>query len=288
MSEDILICPLCGSYRSKSFDRREFRGQSVTNRICLDCGLVYQSPCMTAAEADAFYAEEYRLLYEGSTDPTSRNLVDQRGRAESLYAFTRPIVDTVVRHLDIGCSLGLLLQRFQKAYHCQAVGIEPGEGHRVHARKEGLIVYAALEELQKREKCRFDLVSMAHVLEHLPDPVGYLAHLRESFLTPDGWLLFEVPNLYAHDSFEIAHLVSYSTHTLTETVRKAGFEIVRLEKHGRPRSSLLPLYITILTRPVASRNWSLRPEELVTFKRRVGMLRRLLLERLFPARAWLA
>lgn len=290
MPENVQICPLCGSNRSTFFDRREFRGKNVTNRICRDCGLVYQSPCMTEAESAAFYADEYRLLYEGSADPTSRNLMDQRGRAESLYAFARPIVGSIARHLDIGCSLGLLLQRFQEAYHCQVFGIEPGEAHRVHARKEGLRVYAALDELQAHEKGRFDLVSMSHVLEHLPDPVGYLVHLRGSFLTPDGWLLLEVPNLYAHDSFEIAHLVSYSSHTLKQTLEKAGYGLVKLEKHGRPRSKLLPLYLTVLARPLpgAPRTCNLLPEKRVAFKRRVGMLRRRLLERLFPKQAWIS
>lgn len=289
MPENIRTCPLCGSDRNRLFDQREFRGYSVTNRLCLNCGLVYQSPRMTGSEADIFYAEEYRLLYEGSADPTTCNLADQRGRAESLYAFARPFVGSVARHLDIGCSFGLLLQRFQEACHCQAFGIEPGEGHRVHARKEGLKVYATLAELEQLEKERFDLVSLSHVLEHLPDPVGYLVHLRETLLNKAGWLLLEVPNLYAHDSFEIAHLVSYSPHTLMQTLEKAGFEIIRLEQHGRPRSKLLPLYLTVLARPLPGvpRTWNLLPEKQVAFKRRAGMLRRRLLERLFPKQAWL-
>jgi 2-polyprenyl-3-methyl-5-hydroxy-6-metoxy-1,4-benzoquinol methylase len=33
---------------------------------------------------------------------------------------------------------------------------------------------------------RFDLISLIHVLEHLPDPVSSLAQLRERWLTPDG------------------------------------------------------------------------------------------------------
>jgi 2-polyprenyl-3-methyl-5-hydroxy-6-metoxy-1,4-benzoquinol methylase len=288
MPKNVETCPLCGSSLSKFFDRCEFRGKSVTNQICRDCGLVYQSPCMTEAENDDFYADEYRLVYEGSSNPTSRNLMDQQGRADSLYSFTKPIVDSVSRHLDIGCSIGLLLQRFQQAYHCQIFGIEPGSAHRARALKQQLSVYATLNELREHEKDRFDLVSMSHVLEHLPDPVGYLVHLRELFVAPDGWLLLEVPNLYAHDSFEIAHLVSYSSHTLIQTLEKAGYEPVRLEKHGRPRSNLLPLYLTVMARPmsVPSQAWSFRPERLVAVKRRTGMLRRRVLERLLPKQAW--
>jgi SAM-dependent methyltransferase len=243
---------------------------------------------MDEDEATAFYATEYRLLNEGSACPTARNTSVQCARAESLVVFVKPFINQLVRHLDIGCSMGILLKRFEEAYQCYPAGIEPGEVHRDYARKEGLTVYASLEELERDETSRFDLVSMAHVLEHLPDPVGYLIHLRETLLESTGWLLLEVPNLYAHDSFEPAHLVAYSAHTLQQALEKAGFEIVRLEKHGRPRSALLPLYITLLARPGsgAQQAFFLRPERGVIFKRQVGMFCRHVLERLFSRWMW--
>jgi 2-polyprenyl-3-methyl-5-hydroxy-6-metoxy-1,4-benzoquinol methylase len=288
MSEEVKICPLCSGQSNVVFDVREFHGRSVTNRLCQDCGLVFQSPRMTEAESMVFYAEEYRLLNEGSAEPTIRNISAQKGRVESLVAFARPNIEEVNRHLDIGCSMGILLQSFQRIYHCQSIGVEPGEAHRNLARKEGLTVYPALDELERWEKDPFDLISMAHVLEHLPDPVGYLLHLREKVLDKTGWLLIEVPNLYAHDSFEKAHLVSYSARTLTQTLEKAGFVIVHLEKHGRPRSMLIPLYITALACPMlnAGQHWNRIPEHQVAFKRRLGMLRRRVCERLFPGQAW--
>ena len=289
MSEIVKNCPLCGGETSRHFDRREFRGQVVVNCICQDCGLVFQSPRMTEAESVAFYAVEYRLLNEGSVDPTTRNIAAQKARAESLLAFTVPFVEKVSRHLDVGCSMGILLQRFAEQFHCQPVGIEPGEAHRTRACKAGLAVHASLEDLEKAGAGRFDLISMSHVLEHLPDPVGYLVHLREALLGPKGWLLLEVPNLYAHDSFEVAHLVSYSAHTLLQTLKKAGFEIVKIERHGRPRSALLPLYITLLARPktTSSQPLDIQAEQQVPLKRQVGMLRRRILEKLMPKRAWL-
>ena len=145
-----------------------------------------------------------------------------------------------------------------------------------------------MEELEQSESVRFDLISLAHVLEHLPDPVEYLINLRKTLLEPAGWLLIEVPNLYAHDSFEPAHLVAYSAHTLRQTLEKAGFEIVRLEKHGRPRSAWLPLYITLLARPRSGYQgvFRLNPERNVALKRRAGMFRRRVLERLFPRWVW--
>jgi SAM-dependent methyltransferase len=268
----------------------------VTNRICLGCGLVYQSPRMTETEAAAFYAEEYRLLQECSADPTARNTAVQNARAWTLYGFVHPLLSSVSRHLDIGCSMGILLQHFQSAYHDQVVGIEPGEVHLAKARQQGLVVYPTLEQLERAGEAHFDLVTMSHVLEHLPDPVGYLTHLRDSILAQDGRLLLEVPNLYSHDSFEVAHLYAFSPHSLREIVRRSGFAIVKAEQHGRPNSALLPLYLTVLCHPFPQPNAAtslnpalapVRPEKFVGFKRLWGMFMRRILSRLFPKRAWL-
>jgi len=288
MPETVTQCPLCACGRSRSFERREFHGRLVENRLCQKCGLVFQSPRMTEGESAAFYADEYRLFQEGSLDPTARNITAQVGRAGALCDFIRTTIPTITRHLDIGCSSGSLLQLFQAKYHNQAVGVEPGEAHRAQAQEEGLTVYPSLDELSWAGEGRFDLISMSHVLEHLPDPLGYLNHLRESILHADGWLLLEVPNLYAHDSFEMAHLLAFSAHTLREVLRKSSFSIIKFEEHGRPHSQLLPLYLTVLCRPALEPDLApVIPERQVTLKRRIGMFRSRILARLFPQRAWL-
>jgi SAM-dependent methyltransferase len=288
MTKVVQYCPLCGNECSRLFDNRSFHGQVVVNRICQDCGLVFQSPRMTGAELDAFYAEEYRLLQEGSTEPTTRNIEVQKKRAGTLLDFVYSDIPAPSRHLDIGSSIGVLLQHFQGVYHNRAVGVEPGEAHRLYARKEGLTVYASLEELEKAGEARFDLLSMSHVLEHLSDPVGYLTYLRESILVPDGWLLLEVPNLYAHDSFEVAHLYAFSPHTLREVLRRSGFTVVKFKQHGHPNSQIIPLFLTVLCHPALQPDLSpVHPERGVMYKRYVGMFRRRVLSRLFPKLAWL-
>ena len=288
MPTTVSFCPLCGSGHSAHFDRRTFRGQPVVNRLCQSCGLVYQSPRMHEAELGVFYEAEYRQLYQGGEGPDAKDLSVQSRRAEALLAFCKDQLPPVKRHLDIGCSAGLLLQHFQAAYGCQAIGIEPGAAYRQYARHQGLTVFASLDEFKSLEMERFDLVSMAHVLEHLPDPLGYLEGVRKNLLESRGWLLVEVPNLYAHNSFEVAHLVSYSAHTLRQTLGKAGFEVTALEAHGRPRSRLLPLYLTALARPLEKpTSFQVQPESRVRLKRWWGMSRRRVLERLFPRQAWL-
>lgn len=289
MPEFVNHCPLCGSDHNRQFDQRTFLGQSVSNRLCLHCGLVYQSPRMTAEEMQVFYAAEYRRVYQGKEDPISKDLAVQHARAAALLEFVRPHRTSIQRHLDIGSSAGALLQEFKQFFGCQAVGLEPGTAYRAYAREQGLTVYASLEELRAAERSPFDLISLSHVLEHLPEPVAYLADLRTNLLAPGGQLLLEVPNLYAHDSFETAHLFSYSGRTLTGTVEQAGYEIIRWEAHGRPRSTLIPYYLTLLAcvRGNPEQKPPLHRERWVGWKRQTGLLRRRLISRLFPGKAWI-
>ena len=288
MPEEIKMCPLCGSNQSVIFDQRNFRDQAVTNRLCERCGLVYQSPRMTQAEADAFYAADYREMYQGDAGPTLKDLAVQKGRAASLLAFSQKHIQRINRHLDIGCSSGQLLLAFKSTYGCQPVGIEPGDAYRNYSSQQGLAVYSSLDELSAQAGERFDLISMAHVLEHLTDPVAYLAALRKDALQEDGWLLLETPNLYAHDCFEFAHTISFSARTLGQVVQKAGYEIIALEKHGRPRSVVIPYYLSLLARPVSSTaaEFSVQPEPAVALKRRLGLFYRSIWTRIAPGMAW--
>ncbi len=166
-------------------------------------------------------------------------------------------------------------------------GIEPGAAYREFARGKGLEVYEDLNQIAAKEEDRFDLVSMIHVLEHIPDPVGFLIRLREEFLTINARILIEVPNLYAHDCFEVAHLTSFSRETLIQVLKKAGYGTVFIERHGYPRSKLIPIYITLLAEPAEVRSDQLRIdlERWVRVKRRADFCTAGLLNGLFQTTA---
>ncbi len=287
MSEIVAECPLCSSGHSKAFDQRSFRGQSVSNVICRTCGLVYQSPRMTDDESRVFYEAQYRLVYQGQEGPNPKELSVQGDRAAVTLDFVRDTVPSANRILDIGCSTGSLLQKFRDHYQASVYGIEPGNFYRQYAQSQGLQVFSSLDELQSASLPPFNLVTMMHVLEHLPHPVEYLANLRLTMLEPGGWLLLEVPNLYAHDSFEIAHLVSYCRHTLEQVLHRADFQVLQVRQHGLPRSRVIPLYITLLASSGSQVNAAVKPDHLVRLKRQAGLARRWWVERLFPQQAWL-
>jgi 2-polyprenyl-3-methyl-5-hydroxy-6-metoxy-1,4-benzoquinol methylase len=285
-------CPLCQGNTSQTFDRQVFKGFPVENRICLECGLVFQSPRMSDQALEEFYTAEYRQVYQGDAGPVAKDIFVQEKRAVSLAGFVRDQTQASFEpacHLDIGSSTGKLLEQFVKEFSLSGIGVEPGKAYRTYALRRGLEVFASLEELQASKVQRFGLISLIHVLEHLSQPVDYLVELRQSLLSETGYLLVEVPNLYAHDSFEVAHLVSFSAHTLSEVLRKAGYKIVALRSHGEPRSRVLPLYLSALAKPNLgmAQQYKVCQETGVKRKRQFGMLRRRVLERLAGRWAWL-
>jgi SAM-dependent methyltransferase len=245
---------------------------------------------MTEDELHLFYQAEYRQIYQGDEGPNQRDIAVQEARAKSIVNLLGDCgIEQVERFADIGSSAGSLLEEIKDEYKCQVIGIEPGEAYRHYAQSRDLIVFESLEAADAAGEREFDLIAMIHVLEHLPDPIGYLLDIRKDFLTEDGAIFIEVPNLYAHDCFEVAHLTSFSRHSLVEVLKLAGYQTAYLEPHGRPRSNMIPLYISLLAKPGNDGNGQteVEIEKWIRMKRRAGLAHRRVIERIFPHQAWL-
>ncbi len=285
-----LRCPLCGKSDARVLSEMNSFGFKVRYYLCQTCGFVYQNPGESAAADPAFYEETYRRLYQETEEPTAKDLRQQHLRAESEVGFLREQgICCLRRGLDIGASSGILLQTIHEAFGAEMVGVEPGNAYRKLAEAKGFRLYPSLEDLRKEETEKFDLVTMMHVLEHLENPLGTLREIREHLLEDSGFLLVEVPNFYAHNSYELAHLSCFTEHTLIEMLKRAGYEAVSRRKHGFPRSETLDLYLTVLAAPRAKTGGESKivPEHGVAFKRALGMFKRGLLTKLLPDKTWL-
>lgn len=283
-------CPLCGSQHKRLLKEIDSFGYPLRYYLCGNCGFVFQNAAESQAADPAFYQEAYRKIYQATEEPTAKDLRQQSLRANNQLEFIQPRgVCRVQRILDIGASSGTLLATLKKAFNADAFGVEPGNAYRELAQQKGLEMYASVDQLLKTKPEKFDLISMMHVLEHLEDPLAMLNQIRTSLLDPQGFLLLEVPNFFTHNSYELAHLSCFTEHTLRQLLLKAGFEIWSLRKHGYPRSQTLPLYITVLARPIeeAPENYAVAAEHGVAFKRFFGVLRRKIFTKLIPAKTWL-
>ena len=277
-STSVASCPLCGGDPSlfQPFASHAAGTVLIRYMLCGRCSLVFQSPRLTQPALDRHYQHEYRKRsHSQERDPRKDRWVQEQ-RAGHLAAVVRRYQPQLRRHLDVGSSLGILLEAFSREFGSEGFGVEPGVSDRAEATAAGQQVVASMELLPRQAAGTFDLVTLSHVLEHLPDPVGTLRLVCQEWLAAEGLVLIETPDLYSHPSFELGHLVAFSEQTLRGALAAAGFEIVELHRHGKPYSRILPLFLLAVARaaPTAAGASLRRPRPgWIRFRRWLGLTR---------------
>jgi len=99
------------------------------------------------------------------------------------------------RILDIGAGTGDFLS-VAKNDGWQTIGVEPSERAKSIAINKGI---SFVEETSELENHSFDVISMWHVLEHVPDLDKQIKELKR-LLKPTGTLIIAVPNFKSFDA----------------------------------------------------------------------------------------
>ncbi|MCX6626477.1 MAG: class I SAM-dependent methyltransferase [Candidatus Solibacter sp.] len=154
------------------------------------------------------------------------------------------------RMLDVGCASGLFLKMASGAGWA-VEGIEPSEKLYSTAATElagiGQVHCGTLEESDLPQES-FDAITIWDVLEHVPDPVGFLARCQ-SLLKQQGHLYLNVPNLDSKEARLLGkrwplllaeHVNYFNRNSLTICGQKAGLEWLRF---GQRPSSFSAGYI---------------------------------------------
>lgn len=99
------------------------------------------------------------------------------------------------RILDIGAGTGEFLS-VSKNDGWQTIGVEPSERAKTIAKSKGV---SFVEQTSELENQSFDVISMWHVLEHVPDLDQQIKELKR-LLKPTGTLIIAVPNFKSFDA----------------------------------------------------------------------------------------
>ena len=136
--------------------------------------------------------------------------------------------------LDIGCGTGDFLETAIKD-NWSITGIEPNEQARQIANSKTNNSVFEIEELLKLKPNSFDVITLWHVLEHLPNLEMHTALLK-SLLKPNGTLVIAVPNYKSYDakhykSFWAAydvprHLWHFSKTSISKLFKKENLILV--------------------------------------------------------------
>jgi 2-polyprenyl-3-methyl-5-hydroxy-6-metoxy-1,4-benzoquinol methylase len=195
---------------------------------CLSCGLVFLSSFEHIH--DRFY-EDSKMIGEGLSEIVGKNLVDIQKRLKEAewddqrrFKYLKSLLPNR-SILDFGCGEGGFLLKARELT-TMAHGVESESRLFSHFQNLGLTVYQNLTEIPENVREEgYDIITLFHVLEHLPDPKSILVELSK-IIADVGKIIVEVPNaddalltLYNNEPFSnftywSCHLFLFTSKTL--------------------------------------------------------------------------
>ena len=161
-------------------------------------GFLVTTPLPDISELAKYYETEE---YISHTD-TKRNLFEKVYHLVREYAIKNKVAlinkeQSKGSLLDIGCGTGDFLSA-AKNNGWLVTGIEPNENARVKANTKTNNSVFETSKLEILPENSFDVITLWHVLEHLPNLESHVKTIRK-LLKPNGSLIIAVPN---HKSFD--------------------------------------------------------------------------------------
>jgi cyclopropane fatty-acyl-phospholipid synthase-like methyltransferase len=134
--------------------------------------------------------------YYRQTFGSQRHLEGQRVNAATNAVVLRKLLDLRSLHswLDIGTGYGFLLKWLQEKYSIATEGIELSLQESSYARDQlGLRVHSTPLSQARLQQQHYDAVSSFEVIEHIPDPILFVAEIAE-YVRPGGLLIIMTDN----------------------------------------------------------------------------------------------
>ena len=201
-------CPLCnGEKFTKKIDCTDHTKSKETFKIvsCETCDFTFTNPRPLNENLSDYYKSEAYISHTNN----------KRGLFNWLYQKVRK--HTVKRkvlllkesaktgfHLDIGSGTGEFLYACKQAGF-KTYGIEPSETAREQAIKNYSLTISKNSDLAQYPSCKFDSITMWHVLEHVPDIKITLSEIKRT-LKNEGKIIIAVPN---HKSWDAKYYKEY-------------------------------------------------------------------------------
>ncbi len=200
---------------------------------CGDCGLVYLSNINNHKEE--LYANDPMLN-------SSSKLYSYAGNSDVIKRFNEHSGSMVNKNvLDFGCGNGSFLKKLKEEKIAASLhAIEPNKKHIDFLNYE-FLWHKSIEEIENNS---LDIITMFHVLEHLPDPLAILNRLK-SKLKSGGKIIIEVPSstdalvtLYDNSAFKkytywSLHLYLFNQNTLARLFDKIDLTTVYIRQYQR-------------------------------------------------------
>jgi len=143
--------------------------------------------------------------------------------------------------LDVGCGNGGYLKlNSNSANLCSGFELRKNCINFINRKYKKIRVYSDYSQI----KCKFDVITAFHVLEHLPNQIEFLKNIKK-FLKKKGKLILEIPaskdllfqidELTKFKKFSLwsEHLILHSSLSLKKFINAAGYSKIKIIKFQR-------------------------------------------------------
>jgi 2-polyprenyl-3-methyl-5-hydroxy-6-metoxy-1,4-benzoquinol methylase len=223
-------------------DCKPFEGKSRLT-VCMNCGFIQKAADDNWRVQSGRIYRAYTIYYQ--SDGEDQMVFDaQTGsadpRSEQLIGLTHGHVDLpeTGRLLDMGCGNGAFLRAFQRRI----------PGWKLSATEFDLRFEGTLSSIPGFEGLYrdfgdpvpgyFDIISLIHLLEHIPNPQPFLMAIK-NMLTGSGKILLQVPNfmLNPFDLLIFDHCSHFVPDLLETATSQAGFQTALLVSDRIPKET---------------------------------------------------
>lgn len=250
---DDIRCNLCNNNNSKILFKNHDRLHNIPGSFnivkCKNCGLIYIYP--KPDDISKYYPnlyEPYNINQNDFYQSLSYTLMssyykDDQRKIDKLKSFFYQKIYTplpkefIGKILDIGCGNGMYLYNL-KNQGWDVYGIDPSN-HAVNFATNELglekVTQGFLEEIKYPDEF-FDVITLNHVIEHLPDPNLTLKEIKR-LLKRNGLFVITTPNfdcvsekIFKQYWFPLEtprHLYLYTENTLRKLLEINGLQIIK-------------------------------------------------------------
>lgn len=228
-------CPLCSSEEHRLIleltDFQFFTDSASTPKRanirqvqCRECLTLFLNPSYSPEGFDHLFSEAGKSYGSSALRPSE----------QKRWLANRNLLLPGTVLLDVGCYEGNFLASLPDNLFRQGIDIDApavARGRKLHPDLE--LIHSAFDQFTLSRPPQ--VITLFHVLEHLPDPAAVLSRLRAQ-AAPDARLVVEVPVLEWGDTndingfFSVQHTTHFSRNTLSGVLNIAGWKILEAEK----------------------------------------------------------
>lgn len=243
MALEYVACDFCGHDNTTLILRAKDTNYHFPGTFdivqCQRCRLVYLNPRPDEASISSYYPDGMYTCFKTERDPGPLS------GSDPIVRLTNPDSNRLLRLCDIGCGVGdFLVSAKRLGWEVNGIEVNEYARHRCTARLGEGVVYPSFD-CANFPTDTFDVVTLWHVLEHLPSPRNTLAEIHRQ-LRPNGLLAIAVPNFASVERLiwqenwialmAPTHFYHFTTVTLARYLEANGFKVVDIRQEGGANS----------------------------------------------------